>query len=168
MEFYPIQKRWKKLGPLYRSPEATAIWHPEMEAYSFGRAEDYGYPFRPRPLTPDLRPEAYDSCDWRWCQGRRGPQPHFWEYTCHAACHWVAPLHLWVAQQAEPDRQWRLVSSNAHSTIWDGKETLFDGNFLALGISPEETWELAARQADSEIYPVGVSIRHDSPPDSAS
>ena len=30
-----------------------------------------------------------------------------------------------------------------HSTVWDGDETLFDINFLAMGIPPDEAWRLA-------------------------
>ena len=57
-----------------------------------------------------------------------------------------------VAQVAMPDRPWRLVSSaKTHTTVWDGAETLFDTNFLALGIDPNEAWEMAAKQPDSEV-----------------
>ena len=161
MNFYPLQNRWSKVRDLYQSIDAAAIWYPEMEAYSESRAEENGYEYRPRGLTPELRPAAYDSCDWRWCQGRRGPKPHYWDYVCHSACHWVVSLHLWVAKQAEPNRDWRIVSSNKHSTVWDGKKTLFDGNFMALGIDEEETWELAAEQADSLVFPVGELMLHD-------
>jgi hypothetical protein len=31
-----------------------------------------------------------------------------------------------------------------HSTTWDGKDTLFDMNFLALGVAPDEAWQLAS------------------------
>ena len=36
--------------------------------------------------------------------------------------------------------------------MWDGAETLFDMNFLALGVDPDEAWALASR---GKIYPVG-------------
>lgn len=161
MKFYPIQKRWKKLGPVYRSPEAKAVWLPEMMDYQRQRMADLGVTYVYPQDTPDLRPEDWESCDWRYSRGRRGPQPAFWEYVTHGSCHWLANLSLFVAQQVEPDRQWRIVTSSAHTTVWDGEETLFDGNFLALGITPEETWNLAAEQGDSEVFPVGEFMLHD-------
>lgn len=160
LTYYPLQKRWRKVGPIYRSKAAAAIWHPEMEAYAAARAEDYGYQHKPTPWSEDLRPEHWDSCDWRWSHGRRGPQPAFWEYVCHSACHWTCSLHLWVAQRAEPDRPWRIVTSQKHSTVWDGDSTLWDGNFLALGVPANEAWGLAAEQDDSEELLPGALMLH--------
>ena len=51
---------------------------------------------------------------------------------------------------AEPERPWRIITSDDHSSVWDGKHTLFDLNFLALGISPQECFELAH---DRELPP---------------
>ena len=35
------------------------------------------------------------------------------------------------------------MTSQKHSTVWDGAETLFDINFLALGVDADEAWRLA-------------------------
>lgn len=35
------------------------------------------------------------------------------------------------------------MTSEKHSTVWDGKETLFDFNFLALGVPPDECFAMA-------------------------
>ena len=158
IDFYPVQQRWRKVGPIYRSRMAAALWHPDMEAFEQGRAEERGYPYRPTPWRQDLTPSHYDSCDWRWSSGRRGPQPAFWAYTCHSACHWLASLNLWVAMRAEPDRPWRILSSDAHSTVWDGAEMLWDLNFLALGVSASDAWDLAADEPDSQELPIGQPL----------
>jgi hypothetical protein len=42
---------------------------------------------------------------------------------------------------AEPKRKWRIITSDKHSTVWDGEYTLFDFNFQALGVSPKECFE---------------------------
>ena len=160
MKFYPIQKRWKKLGPVYRSPEAKAVWLPEMMDYQRQRMADFGVTYAYPQDTPDLRPEDWESCDWRYSQGRKGPQPSFWSFVCHGSCHWLANLSLFVAQQVEPNRPWRIVTSGTHTTVWDGEETLFDANFVALGITPDQTWELAAGQEDSEFLPAGEFMLH--------
>ena len=53
---------------------------------------------------------------------------------------------LELAQLVEPNRKWRIITSDKHSTVYDGKDTLFDFNFLALGISPKECFELAYKR----------------------
>lgn len=166
MQYFPIQKQWRRLGSLYRSFDAALIWFPEMEAFSASRAEDRGYAYKPAQLTPDLRPAYYDSCDWRWGSGRRGPHPAFWDFAVHGACHWTCSLHLWVAMQVQPERPWRIVTANKHSTVWDGERTLWDGNFLALGIPADDAWDLASAEPDTEHLPVGQPMLHE-PPDEA-
>jgi hypothetical protein len=56
-------------------------------------------------------------------------------YVKHAACHWLVNFALELAQHVEPNRAWRIITSQEHSTVWDGKDTLFDFNFLALGVT---------------------------------
>ena len=160
IDFYPIQKRWRKLGPIYRSPEAKAIWLPEMMDYQRQRMEDLGVSYPYPEDTSELRPADWESCDWRWNQGRRGPQPQFWDYVCHASCHWTANLSLFVAMAAEPDRPWRMVSSCAHTTVWDGAETLWDPQFQALGVSATDAWDRAAGKDDSLILEPGEFQLH--------
>jgi alkanesulfonate monooxygenase SsuD/methylene tetrahydromethanopterin reductase-like flavin-dependent oxidoreductase (luciferase family) len=110
MQYVAIQKHWRRLGPLYRSPAAVPIWYLEMEAYRAQRAAEYGRAYRPASLSPELVPANYESCDWRVTRGRRGPEPAFWAYVCYSACHWVCNLHLWVAMQDQPERPWRIVT----------------------------------------------------------
>jgi len=160
IDFYPTQKRWAKVGPIYRSDLARAIWHPEMEAYERSRAEDRGYPYRPTPWGEGLTPSHWDSCDWRWTNGRRGPQPGYFAYVVHAGCHWSCSLNLWVAQRAEPDRPWRIITSAKHSTVWDGAETLWDLQFQALGVTATDAWDMAAEEPDSEELAVGELMLH--------
>ena len=54
--------------------------------------------------------------------------------------------NLKLAELSEPDREWRILTSQAHSTVWDGKLTLFDMNFSALRVSPEEAFERANKR----------------------
>jgi hypothetical protein len=37
----------------------------------------------------------------------------------------------------------RILTSEEHSTVWDGKDTLFEFNYLALGISAKECFARA-------------------------
>jgi hypothetical protein len=90
-----------------------------------------------------MYPEEFESSDWRL--DRRPPHPRFWRYVKHEACHWLVNFALRLATLAEPGRVWRVVTSQAHSTVWDGKRTLFDLQFQALGVKAEECWELASQ-----------------------
>ena len=89
-------------------------------------------------------PANYDRCDWRYLQEdengdmKRGRHPAFWKYVCHGACHWLVNFNLRLAMLVEPNRKWRILHSEKHSTAWDGETTLFDMNMLALEVPPEE------------------------------
>jgi hypothetical protein len=73
----------------------------------------------------------------------------------HAACHWLVNFNLRLAQLVEPQRPWRILTSDEHSTVWDGDSTLFDFNFLALCIDPESCFSLA----NEEELPVGKQLK---------
>ncbi len=157
--YYPVQKRWRRLRPIYESPMVLEMMHEQMELLSFSRANDNGYEFKPQPFHPELRPSWYDSCDWRF-RSRPGPRPQYWEWCCHAACHWIVNTNLFVIRQIEPNRPWQIISSQKHSTIVDLKrELIFDFNFLAMGISVAETWKLASKQRDSKLLPLGSYLK---------
>ena len=64
----------------------------------------------------------------------------------HAACHWLVNFNRQLAIRAEPKEAWRIVTSKEHSTVWDGDETLFDMNLLALGVDADEAWRMARQK----------------------
>lgn len=145
LKYFPVKEHWRKLGPLFRSPEAKAIWLPNMRDFMVNRAHDYKIKYTPDPKREQC-PAAFDSCDWRY--NHQGRHPAFWDFVCYRACHWVVDLCLYVATTAYPRIPWRIVWSHKHSTVWNGctkNPVLFDINFLALGLSPKEAWQLAAR-----------------------
>lgn len=98
-------------------------------------------------------PCQFESCDWSW--GHRGPEPPLGRNVKHAACHWLVNFTQRLAQLAEPGGPWRIVSCQKHSTVWYGEETLFDFNFLALGIDADECFALA----DEKRLPPGKRLR---------
>jgi len=67
----------------------------------------------------------------------------------------VTGWNLWIAKQAYPNQPRRIITSGKHSTVWDGEDTIFDTNFLAMGVPVEKCWELAAMQDDSIIFEPG-------------
>lgn len=146
LRYFPIQKRWRRLGPLFKSEESKSIWLPNMLEYMHQRAHDNSFTYK-RDRDNESFPSCFDSCDWRFVRDLPGPAPEYWEFACHSACHWVADMCLYVASNAYPDTPWRIVTSDKHSTVWNGcskTPVLFDVNFSAIGVSPKEAWELAS------------------------
>src|SRR5215831_19037268 len=45
-----------------------------------------------------------------------------------------------------PKKPWRIITSVKHSTVWDGDDTLFDFNFQAMGIPPDECFQDANKK----------------------
>ena len=138
MQYYDLQANWRKVKKHIDSAEVQKILATDFNKFTYGR-------WRQKFKTGDL-PTNFESCDWRCNTGRRGRQPAFWDYTKHSACHWLVNFNLRLAQLVEPDRNWRILTSDLHSTTWDGKHLLFDFNFSALGIKPKECFMLANKE----------------------
>jgi hypothetical protein len=145
IRYYPIQRHWKKkIMPHLTDKKLNAVLVKNFNKFTWGR-------WRQR-FTAGQTPFEFESCDW-WCE-HRGRRPAYWAYVKHAACHWTVNWALELAQLVEPKRQWRIITSIEHSTVWDGKNTLFDFNFQALGISAHECFKAAARHSTSrELKP---------------
>jgi hypothetical protein len=143
MKYYPIQKNWRKAKDIYSSPEAKAIWYPDMILFKEMKAEETGVKQWYPTDSPELTPSDFESCYWRY--GRKGRQPAFWKYVCHAACHHLVGLGLYAATIVEPNQNWRVIGNEYHSTVWDGEDTLWDLNFTALGIDPDEAFKIATK-----------------------
>jgi hypothetical protein len=135
LNYYPIQKRWQKIKPHLQDSEVQRILVNDMNKFTFGRWR--------LPFEPGMLPCHFESCDWRSSKRRRGPEPHFWHYVKHSACHWLVNFNLALVQRVEYRSSWRIITSDRHSTVWNGEDTLFDLNFSALGISVEECFLLA-------------------------
>jgi hypothetical protein len=161
--YYPIQQRWRRLRPLFEQPLVMELMHEQMEIYAQIRADDNDndHEYRPTRLTPWLRPADYDSLDWRWSMGRRGPQPGYWAWCCAGACHWLVSTNLFVISELEPDRPWQIATSDKHSTVVDlERELLFDPNYSAMDVAPGACWKVAVEWHNTQILPVGSYIDH--------
>jgi hypothetical protein len=133
MKYYPVTKKWRKIKPFIETKEVQDILVDNFNKFTSG--------IQGRPFKHGMIPADFEGCIWD-C-GKIGRRPEYWNYVKHAACHWLVNFNLKLAMLVEPKRQWRIVSSQKHSTVWDGEETLFDFNFLALGIDPDEAFKLA-------------------------
>jgi hypothetical protein len=137
VKYYNLQRHWtKKIEPHLGNPTLNKILVRDFNKFTFGLWR--------KPFLPGHFPREFENCDW-WL-GHRGKEPRFWQYVKHAACHWLVNFNLYLARLVEPNRSWRIITSDRHSTVWDGDQTLFEFNFLALGIDPDECFRLANEQ----------------------
>ena len=58
---------------------------------------------------------------------------------------------------ASTNDPWRIITSDAHSTAWDGDRLLFDFNFQAMGIPPQKCFDLAYKE---ELAPGKLRVAH--------
>lgn len=144
MRYYDIGRHWTKhIAPHLSNPVVQARLIEDFNKFTFGR---WGQDF-----TAGMTPHQFETCDW-WIF-HHGPMPRYWQYVKHSACHWLVNFNLVLAQFAVPDATWRIVTSDKHSTTWDGKDRLFDLNFLALDIAPDECFAVASQQPSKVLLP---------------
>ncbi len=149
--YFDIQKHWRKLGPIFKSEQATKIWRETMWEFDEMRRGAPSPNVTPLEKMKVRAPECFDGCDWRF---ENSHPPAFWEYACHSACHWVVDLGLYVAKTAYPNVPWRILTKKEHTTAWNGsveEPVLFDINFHALGIEPSEAMKLASRGRELKV-----------------
>jgi len=151
-EYVNITAKWQRLKPAFQSKEARDIWEPCLREFSQSEAFERGREYRVDFYEgKNARPCWHDG-DWRFGHGRRIPE--WWDYACGKACHWIVDLALFVAQSKLKSEEWRIVSSQKHSTVWNGdceNPLLFDINFLALGVPAKEALSLAATGRELKV-----------------
>lgn len=146
MRYFDVKRHWtRRIEPHLADAQLNQILVSDFGMYTYGR-------WRKR-FKPGQVPRDYESCDWG--VDHRGREPRFWRYVKHGACHWLVNFNLRLAQHAAPGRPWRILTSEEHSTVWDGRETLFDLNYLAFGIPADECFALA----NGKEYEPGRELR---------
>ena len=146
LRYYDLRRHWtKRIVPHLGDRQLNDILVRDFNRFTYGR-------WRERFKPGDL-PCHFESCDWHLFH--RPPHPRFWAYVKHAACHWLVNFNLRLATLAEPKHSWRILTSDRHSTVSDGRRTLFEFNFLALGIGPTECFRLA----NETVLPVGKPLK---------
>jgi hypothetical protein len=146
MRYFDVPRHWtRKIEPHLGDEELNAVLARDFNRYTWGL-------WRKR-FGRGMCPHEFENCDW-W-HSHRGPMPRFWRYVKHGACHWLVNFNLRLATLASPRRPWTIVTSDRHSTVWDQGGTLFDMNFLALGVPPDKAWELAGGQPESRYLEPG-------------
>jgi hypothetical protein len=131
MRYYDLKRNWtRRITPYLADKDLNEILTRDFNLYRMGRWA--------RPFTHGMLPAQIENCDWR-C-GHQGRYPRFWSYVKQGACHWIVNFALRLACLAEPAKDWRIVTSDSHSTVWDGEQTLFEFNYQAFGVPPGVCW----------------------------
>jgi hypothetical protein len=129
IKYYDIKRNWtQKIVPHLDDNELNDVLKRDFSLYTRGH---WGHEFH-----DDELPEEYETCYWD--EGHRGPRPRYWMYTKQGACHWLANFFLRLAILSFPRHDWRIITSDFHSTVWDGKNFLFDFNYMRIGVPPKE------------------------------
>ena len=151
MKYYPIVKNWRKIKKHLNNKQLNDILVFEFNKYTYGCWE---IEFKHGEF-----PSKYETC--MWDLGIIGRRPTYFRYVKHGACHWLVNFNLKLASLVEPKKQWRVVTSDAHSTVWDGEKTLFDMNYSALGVDPDDAFERANKEQlkVNEFMPIGLAPR---------
>jgi hypothetical protein len=133
MKYYDLKKNRHRVRPHLADKKLNDILVKDFNKFTFGRWN--------RAFTYSDFPYEFETCDRD--SDHRGRRPAFWRYVKLATCHWLVNSNLRLAMLAQPKKTWRIITSEDHSTVWDGEDTLFDFNFQAFGIEPDECFDLA-------------------------
>jgi hypothetical protein len=137
LKYYDLLKKWRKVEPHLDNPRVVDTLVRDFDKYTSVR---WGKRFTAGQYPSDREGTTF------WMEGHRGRRPRFWKYVKYGACQWLVNFALELAQLVEPNRKWRIITSRKHSTVWDGEDTLFEFNFLAFNIPPQECFDLAYKR----------------------
>ena len=147
MRYFDPIRNWNRIA--VHLPAAEPVLVRDFNRYTWGRWR--------QKFLPGKVPHTFESCDW-WCE-HRGPIPRYWNYVKHAACHWLVNHNLALARGVMPKRAWHILTSEKHSTVYDGHDLLFDLNFCALGVPPEDAYRAALDDGRGEILKPGEQLK---------
>lgn len=131
MKYYPVVKNWRKIKPHLQDKELNKILVRDFNKYTYGMNKE--------TFKQGMLPRDFEGCDWD--RERKGRRPEYFNYIRFGACHWTVNFLLRLAKLVEPNKKWIILSSDSHSTVWDGEQMLFDFNFLAFDIPADDCFK---------------------------
>ena len=135
MKYYDLKKNWRHVKRHLADKELNDILDADFNKYTFGLWK--------MKFTSSDFPSDFETTDWY--SEHKGRRPAFWTYVKAHACHWLVNFTLRLAMLVEPRREWRIITSVEHSTVWDGENTIFDFNWQAFGVDPSKCFNSAFR-----------------------
>lgn len=136
MKYFDPKKNWPRIRPHLKAAEPVLVR--DFNKFTWGRWR--------QKFTAGKTPHEFESCDW-WCD-HRGRMPAYWQYVKHSACHWLVNHNLELAKLTLPKEPWRIITSELHSTVYNGRGLLFDLNYHALGVSATEAYQRARKHGE--------------------
>jgi hypothetical protein len=133
VRYFDLEKEWPRIVPHLETNPVIR----DTLAFHFGRytQEDFGIPFAGYPCLFEK--------DSSWRKDIPTPHPEYMRWVCLETCFVLVNFLLALSKAVEPERQWRIIYSENHATVWDGLDTLFEFNYLALGIPPQDCFHFA-------------------------
>ena len=166
-KYFPISRNWaKKLKPIIETKKVQAQLNKDFRIYKRCKEREINalYKSRGSKTTVSLRgfnkgdkPIEHDISDWRCF--RVGRPPAFDEYVCWRACHWIVNTLLLIATEAFPKKEWRIVTGDSHSTVWDGDKTFFDLNYMAMKVDVATCYKNTLGDSSHQVLPIGKRRR---------
>ena len=148
-KYYDLQRHWtRKIVPHLKDKALNGILVRDFNKFTMGRWN--------RPFVQGNWPEEFDATDWRG--GRRDPRPRYFRYANYLCSHWLVNFQLRLAELAEPNKGWRIVTSEMWSTVWNGQETLFEFTLQATGESADWARKMATDAGGSRVLPIGQQL----------
>lgn len=145
VHYYDAVRNWRKISRHLDNVILQNVLVEDFNKYTYGRSR--------RTFQHGQCPRDFESSTWGF--DWKGREPSYWRYVRTKACHWLVNFNLMLATLVEPKRKWRIITSDEHSTVWDGQTTLFDLNYQAFGITPAECFRAAYQE---EMLP-GVFLK---------
>ena len=148
LEYVDLKKHWNKIERLLAP--GTAIndrMRHDFGLYVEGRWGEHGISFDDYDWPSELE-------SFSWQDSVVGRPPRFWKLVKHGACHWLVNYQLMLAEAIMPEYDWCILTSDDHSTVWNLHGLLWDANFLALKISPQEAFD----RANGGLLPLGEML----------
>lgn len=143
MKYYDLKKRWSYIKPHLKNKKVIKALTQDVSDYMLSvRGYKHG-------LDKGDYPFHYESSDWY--VDKKGKLPEYIKYTMSGACHYLVRFNLKLARLVEPDKNWRIISSETHSTVWDGEETIFEFNYYAYGVPAIKAFQRATENVASKI-----------------
>jgi hypothetical protein len=145
MRYYDLKRHWtKRIEPHLDDEELKVLlWH-DMNELTLGRWE--------KKFKVGMCPRDVETC----LDDLIARKPRFWKYVATGTSYWIVNFALRLASLVEPDRPWRIITSDKMSTVWDGKRTLFDFICYAWKTPPEKCF---LRAIKGEEIPPGKYIK---------
>ena len=145
--YYDPIRNWRRIQPHLKRVEPILVR--DFNRYTYGRWSE--------PFEAGMVPDQFESCDWSL--EHRGRRPRYWQYVKHAASHWLVNHNLELAKAVVPNSEWRILSSELHSTVYNDRGLLFDLNFCAFGIAAQQAYSQARNDGKGEILkPESISL----------